>query len=135
MIDASFLLKIFLPEEKSDKAEKKWKSWIEDSIEVAAPTLLIFEVSSALRNKVSRGILKEEDAEEIISLLRDLEIILIYTEDLLTIAWEIGSTLNTAALYDCFYLALSKFLDIPLWTSDKKLYNSAKKKFPFIHLL
>lgn len=135
VVDASFLLKIFLPEEESDQVEGKWRSWIEDSVEIIAPTLFVFEVSSVIRNKVYRGILEEHDAKDIIDQMRDLDLALIYTEDLLDIAWEVGSALNTSTLYDCFYIALSTFLEIPLWTCDKKLFNAAKKKFPLINLL
>ncbi len=134
-IDASFLLKIFLPEEKSDEAEMLWSRWVEDHVEIIVPTLIIFEVTSVIRNKVFRGYLAEKEGEEIINLLKQLDISLIYTEELLDIAWEIGGILNTPTLYDSFYLALPKLLKIPLWTADKKLFQYAKKEFPFIHLL
>lgn len=132
-IDASFLLKLLLPEDKSNEIEGHWKKWIKNSVEVVAPTLIIFEVSSVLRNKVYRGILVEDDTRNIINQLKYFDITLIYTEDLLDMAWEIGSILNTSTLYDCFYIALAKFFDIPLWTADKKLFNSAKRNFPFIN--
>jgi len=134
-IDASFLLKIFLPESKSDQVEDLWKRWIGDHIEIVAPTLILFEISSVIRNKVYRNILSEEEGEEIIKLLKILDFSLIYTEELLDIAWEISTALNTPTLYDCFYLALPKLLRIPLWTADKKLYQSAKREFPFVNLL
>lgn len=134
-IDASFLLKIFLPEIKSDQVEGLWKRWIGDHIEIVTPTLILFEVSSVIRNKVYRNILSEKESEEIIKLLKNLDFSLIYTEELLDIAWEISTVLNTPTLYDCFYLALPKLLRIPLWTADKKLYQSAKREFPFVNLL
>lgn len=135
VIDASFLLKILLPEDKSVKAEELWKGWIKDSIKVVAPTLIVFEVSSVLRNKIYRGILENGDARELINQIKHLDLALIYAEDLLDLAWEIGEMLKPSVLYDCFYIALSKFLDIPLWTADIKLYNSAKEKFPFINVI
>jgi len=134
-VDASFLLKIFLPENKSDEAEELWKSWVGDHVEIMSPTLIMFELSSVIRNKVFRGILSEREGREIINLLNQLDLSLIYTEELLDIAWEIGITLNTPNLYDCFYLALPRLLRIPLWTADKKLFRSAKKEFPFVNLL
>ena len=134
-VDASFVLKIFLPENKSDRAEKLWKAWVEDHVEIMAPTLITFEVSSVIRNKVFRDMLSEREGGEIISLLKQLDISLVFTEELLDIAWEIGTILNTSNLYDCFYLALPKLLRIPLWTADKKLFRSAQKEFPFINLL
>ena len=134
-IDASFLLKIFLPEEKSKEAEELWLQWIEDSVEVVAPTLLIFEVSSVLRNCAFRGTIAEDAADKLIVRLKDLDLRLVYTEDLLLEAWEAAKLLKRPTLYDCFYLALSNFLNIPFWTADRKLYNAAKNLFPRINLL
>lgn len=134
-LDASFLLKIFLPEDKSEEAEILWKAWVGDHVEIMAPTLIMFEVSSVIRNKVFRGHLTAEEGEEITNLLKQLDLSLIYTDELLDIAWEIGMILNTPNLYDCFYIALPKLLGIPLWTANKKVFQSAKKEFPFINLL
>ncbi len=134
-IDASFLLKLFLPEEKSEKAEEIWKGWIDNSIEIVAPTLIVFEVSFVLRNKVYRGIIPPESAKEIVIQLSGLDILLVYTDEILKIAWEISSSLKSSTLYDSFYIALAKFLKIPLWTADKKLYNLTKNDISFINLL
>lgn len=134
-VDASFLLKMFLPENKSDQAEELWRAWVGDHVEIVAPTLIIFEVSSVIRNKVFRRILTEREGRELVSMLRQLDISLVYDEELLDIAWEIGTILNSPNLYDCFYLALPKLLRIPLWTTDKKLFQSAQKEFAFVNLL
>ena len=88
-----------------------------------------------LRNKIYRKILSVDDAEEIITQIKHLDITLVYTEDMLDLAWNIGLQLNLPTLYDCFYIALSKFIDIPLWTADSRLYSAAKKKYSFIHLI
>ena len=123
-VDASFLLKLFLPENKSDQAEELWRAWVGDHVEIVAPTLIIFEVSSVIRNKVFRRILTEREGRELVSVLRQLDISLVYDEELLDIAWEIGTILNSPNLYDCFYLALPKLLRIPLWTTDNSQLTS-----------
>jgi predicted nucleic acid-binding protein len=128
-------LKLFLPEDSSDLVEHQWKNWIENSIEVIAPTLIVFETSSVLRNKVFRGMLDEVDATEMIDRVRHLDLSLIYAQELIELAWGIGRILKTQTLYDCFYLAVGKLFAVPFWTSDKKLYRSAKKEFPFINLI
>jgi predicted nucleic acid-binding protein len=135
LIDASFLLKLLLPEEKSEQAERLWREWIEDSLEIIAPTLVVFETSSVIRNKLYREIIDEEDADRLITQLKELDITLTYTEDILGEAWEISKILNSSTPYVCFYIALSKFLNIPMWTADGKLYNLAKKYFHKINLL
>jgi len=135
VIDASFYLKLVLPEEKSEQVERLWTSWIQESVDVFAPSLFMYEVSSTLRNKVHRKILSINDAEEIKSQLKNLDMTFIYTEDMLDTAWDIASQLNLPTLYDCFYIALSKFLNIPLWTADSKLYNVVNEEFPLINLV
>jgi len=135
VIDAGFYLKLVLPEEKSEQVERLWTSWIQESVDVFAPSLFMYEVSSTLRNKVHRKILSINDAEEIKSQLKNLDMTFIYTEDMLDTAWDIASQLNLPTLYDCFYIALSKFLNIPLWTADIKLYYVVNEEFPLINLV
>lgn len=135
VVDASFLLKLFLPEVKSEEAHRLWGAWIEESVEVAAPTLLMFEAASVIRNKVYKRILEEDDATEVIERLQRMDITLVYTDELLDSAWEIGSRLKSAALYDCFYLALSELLKAPLWTADKRFYDLVDGRYNRLHLL
>jgi predicted nucleic acid-binding protein len=128
-------LKLFLPEDSSDQVERQWRNWIENSIEVIAPTLIVFEAASVLRNKVSRGILDDVDATEMIDRIRHLDLSLIYAPELMELAWGMGTILKAPTLYDCFYLAVAKLFGAPFWTSDKKLYKAAKIEFPFINLI
>lgn len=125
-IDASFLLKLFLPEERSDKVHALWSSWIEGSVEVVAPTLIMFESASVIRNKLHRKLLNKTDAAEIIKCMKRMDMTLVYTDELLEGAWEIGQHLELPALYDCFYLALAQLLNVPLWTADEKMYHRAR---------
>jgi predicted nucleic acid-binding protein len=134
-IDASFLLKLFLPEERSDRAHEIWSSWIEDSVEVVAPTLIIFEAASVIRNKTHRKLLNETNAAEIIERIRRIDMTLVYTDELLESAWKIGLRLRAPALYDCFYLALAQLLDAPMWTADAKLHRTARDIVPRLNLL
>jgi predicted nucleic acid-binding protein len=135
VVDASFLLKLFLPEEGSDQADTLWQGWIDDLSEVCAPTLVVFEVASVLRNKVSRGILDSSVAIEILHVFRSLDLKLVYTDRLLDLAWDVGTTLKVPALYDCFYVALAQLLGCPLWTADGRLYRAVRRRYHFVHLL
>jgi predicted nucleic acid-binding protein len=132
-VDASFLLKLFLPEDLSGQVQDHWRNWIESSIEVVAPTLIVFEASSVLRNKVFRRIVDEADAAEIIDKIRHLELSLVYASELMEMAWEIGKILEAPTLYDSYYVAVAKMFEAPLWTADERLYKSAHKHFPFIN--
>ena len=134
-IDASFLLKLFLPEEYSDKVHELWYSWIEDSVEVVAPNLIMFEAASVIRNKLHRKLLNKTDAAEIIKRMKRMDMTLVYTDELLESAWEIGQHLELPTLYDCFYLALAQLLNAPLWTADEKLYLTTRNLKLGVNLL
>ena len=134
-IDASFMLKLFLPEEHSDKVHELWSSWIEDSVEVVAPTLIMFESASVIRNKLHRKLLNKKDAAEIIKRMKRMDMTLVYTDELLESAWEIGQHLELPTLYDCFYLALAQLLNAPLWTADEKLYRTSRNLKLGVNLL
>jgi predicted nucleic acid-binding protein len=134
-IDASFLLKLFLPEEHSNKVHELWSSWIEDSVEVVAPTLIMFESASVIRNKLHRKLLNKTDAAEIIKRMKRMDMTHVYTDELLEGAWEIGQHLELPTLYDCFYLALAQLLNAPLWTADEKLYRTTRNLKLGVNLL
>ena len=86
-IDASFLIKLFLPEESSDKVHALWSSWIERSIEVIAPTLIMFESASVIRKKLNRKLLNKTDAAETIKRMKRVDMTLVYTDELLEGVW------------------------------------------------
>ncbi len=65
-IDASFLLKIFLPEEKSEKAEKIWIDWINDSVEAGK---YCEQCRDALLYMKERGVHLDEELEGLLGQL------------------------------------------------------------------
>ena len=109
-VDASFLLKLFLPEDLSSRVEDHWRNWIESSIEVVAPTLIVFEASSVLRNKVFRRIVNEADASDMIDKMRHLELSLVYAGELMEMAWEIGKILKLPPSMIAIMLLSQRFL-------------------------
>ena len=117
-VDASFLLKLFLPEDSSEQVDEYWTNWVKSSIEVIAPTLIVFEASSVLRNKVYRGTLDEAEASQMVDKLGHLDLTLVYARELMETAWEVGKVLEAPTLYDSYYIAAAKLLEAPLWTAD-----------------
>jgi predicted nucleic acid-binding protein len=47
-VDASLVLKLVLPEDHSDRAQRLWKNWLVDGIQPISPRLLFYEVTSVL---------------------------------------------------------------------------------------
>ena len=134
-VDASFVIKLVLPEEGSERAEYLWREWRRKGTEIVAPPLLRYEITSVLCNAVYRGRISPEEGLKILSRLLSLPIRFIIHKDLLLEAWNIAVSLKQPAAYDACYLALSRILGCEFWTADKRLYRIAKEKFPHIRLI
>lgn len=46
VVDASVVLKLLLPEERTEAIRNLWARWVEQEVEVAAPFLLAYEVTN-----------------------------------------------------------------------------------------
>jgi len=98
------------------------------SAELNAPTLLDFEVVSALRGLVLRGNLTAARAEDTLTDFDDLKVR----------RWPSGDSLRRRAFqlcdnvsaYDAAYVALAEALDCPLLTRDIRLAKSSGHLVP-----
>jgi predicted nucleic acid-binding protein len=122
-VDASFVVKLLTPEANSDRANGLWTGWLEGKGRIVAPVLLAFEVPSALRKKVQRGLLSAEHGHEavetFVALAKNIE--LISPEALHGRAWELAAKNNQPNLYDSYYMALAETLACRLWSADDHL--------------
>lgn len=116
MIDASVACKWYLDEDESDRAQA-----ILDGDELlVAPALLLAEVGNVLWQRLRKGQIQPRQADEIVTHLPDVFLVLAETRDLLADAVAIARSLDHP-IYDCFYLALTKRWDAPLVTADDSL--------------
>ena len=122
-VDASFVLKLVLPEDYSDKVHQIWSKWVKNGVDICAPYLLVYETHSVIRNKVYRKELTSEEGQSAIKVLMEQNIILYHARTLGEIAWEFARQYDRPTLYGAFYLAVAKELKTEFWTADKKLHN------------
>ncbi len=88
---------------------------------LAAPTLIEYEIGSALRRLCLAGKLDETRARMALRSLDDFSLEL-YEADLLSArSWELRQNVT---FYDASYVALAEMLDVPLYTSDKRLASA-----------
>lgn len=126
-IDASLALKWVLPETYTDRAQKLLRDWITKGYTLIAPTLFIYEVTSALRNKVYRQIITKEEGFSALNQIRRGRIELIISPNLVERAWAISEDLELPTAHDAFYLALAKEEGCEFWTADKNLVKTLKR--------
>lgn len=127
-IDASLVLKWVLPETYTDRAQELLRDWITKRYALIAPTLFIFEVTSALRNKVYRQIITQEEGFSALNQILHGRIELITTPNLVERAWAISEALELPTAYDAFYLALAKEEGCNFWTADENLVRILKRQ-------
>jgi predicted nucleic acid-binding protein len=122
-VDASFVVKLLAPEANSERAERLWVGWLEDGVPIVAPVLLAFEVTSALRKQVQRGLIAPERGREAVETFMALagSLELVGPEGLHRRAWQLASENHQPNLYDSYYVALAERFACPLWSADDHL--------------
>jgi len=62
-VDASFIVAMLTPERYTTPATARWKAWIKDDFRILAPSLLGYEVTSALYRKVLQEQIEPKDGQ------------------------------------------------------------------------
>lgn len=133
VLDTSVVVKWFVAEEDSDKAEIFMLDFQRGEINVIVPTLLEYEIANVLWVKRREGVSKEKAVE----IMKDLENINLPTKtafELMEQAQEF-SYKHDVTIYDAVFLALAHQHSCEFITADKKLYNKVKGQLPWVKLL
>ena len=131
-VDASLVVALVCPEEMTDRALALWERWMREDVRAVAPYLLQYEVTSALRRKVVRGYICEEDGRRALEAALGLDIELMHPPGLCRQAFELAARLGLPSAYHAQYLALAQLMDAPLWTADERLYNAVRASLPYV---
>ena len=134
VVDASFTVKLILPNPEQVRCRELMAEWMQNGITLYAPTLWLYEVTSALAKAVHFDILAETEGRQALQLAQALDVQLIQPDNtLVELAYDWTQRLQRAAAYDSFYLALSESLSAEFWTADKRLVNAVN--LPWLHYI
>lgn len=126
VIDASIVTKWFISEEYSDIAIKIRDCFVEGKLDLLAPDLLSYEVVNAL--KYSK-LFPVTDLKDAVAALDNYGITLIpFKGEFAQKATEIAVKYDIT-IYDAAYIGLAVFLDIHVYSADKKLISKVSKDF------
>jgi len=134
-VDASFALKVVMPEEESQLVSRKWEDWQAGGVTVIAPWLFAFEVMAVLCQKVARKNITKREGLAAWETLCDLGVELRHHEDLWERAWELAAKYLRPTTYDTSYLALAKIMDCDLWTADRRFIKALNGREPCVKWL
>lgn len=115
VVDANVLLYLLIPGKHTADAER----WLEHDPDWAVPRLWRSEVRNVLATYLRAGRIEQAEALALFQravLIIGLEEYEVETVEVLRLAQASG-----CSAYDCEYVALAQFLDVPLVTADRKL--------------
>lgn len=132
VVDASLAVKWGLPEPYTEQAFELAARWANAKTQLTAPCLIIAEITNALYKRVSRKEMDLSTACQALEKVLGFGIEIREEPGLAERVLELAHELKMSATYDAHYLALAEKYGCDLWTGDRKLYNSAKKKFSVV---
>lgn len=123
VLDASVVLKWFLPEEESPQAQKLRQAHLKGETFIYAPSLLIFEVANAL---VTKKKLTESEVEKALSIFFFTDLNFIEFSQILTNRTARTARKYELSIYDASYITLAQVLSSKFITADRKLFEKVK---------
>lgn len=128
VIDASVALKFqFHDEEAVEAATLLLRRYVEGKIDLVAPTLLPYEIVSAVHVAINRKRIEESVGYKAVNYLTSLGINLYGFDELIEMTFNLARK-HGLSPYDCCYLALAERLKCDFITGDRRLYNSCENK-------
>lgn len=124
VVDASIVVKWFVPEQDSKQALKLRDAHAQGRINLYAPDLLVYEVANALRYRTD---ITAADIESDIDALFQFDMMLMTPSSKSASRAASKARLYGISLYDATYLELAEDIGAELVTADSELCKKAEK--------
>lgn len=141
-LDTSVLLKLFFPEEDTEKAHLLMQGIAEANQIIVLPTFAWAEFGSVVRKKIRAREIKPDTAEELWQLfLQYPGIEYLDGHYIREKSWLISSQFDLPTIYDAAFLATAELIqegtrqDCQIWTADQRLINALQNKKKYVHSL
>lgn len=126
VIDASVLVKLYVPEILSDKADRLFSEVQTRNIVLLAPDLIYPESGNILWKKHRLKELSLHEVNEISAAIASVPLTIEPSKPLFQLAVHIGTTYDIT-VYDALYVSLATLYETKLVTADKKLVTALSK--------
>jgi predicted nucleic acid-binding protein len=112
-----------------------WGQWDSEGRQLAAPTLLPYEVANALYRYQKLGYLGAAEVELAFKAALSLPLELHGEPELHWRALDLAKRFSLPAAYDAHYLALAELLEGEFWTADAGLARAVESSLPWVRLV
>ena len=126
VMDASVLIKFYVPEILSDRAERLLTDVEKGHIDLSAPDLIYPEAGNILWKKQRLKELTRSEVEEITNAILSLPLKMEASRPLIPLALDIAIAYRIT-VYDAIYVGLTKVYETTLITADRKLVDVLAK--------
>jgi predicted nucleic acid-binding protein len=133
-IDANLVIRL-VANPADALVRERWEQWDAGGCQLAAPTLLYYEVTNALYRYRTVGLLTASSVQLALKAALALPIRLYGETEVHQRAVRLADKFSLPAAYDAHYLALAEWLGGDLWTADKRLFQSVHAALPWVRLL
>jgi predicted nucleic acid-binding protein len=133
-VDANLVIRL-VAEPADATVREQWEQWDADRRQLAAPTLLYYEVTNALYRYQSAGLLSASAVQLALKAALALPIHLYGDSEIHGRAVRLAERLSLPAAYDAHYLALAEWLGGEFWTADRRLFESVRRDLPWVHVV
>ena len=126
VIDANVLIKLYVPEVFSQRADSLFRDAENRRIDLIAPDLIYPEAGNILWKKQRLKEISRHDVKEITDAILSLPLVAEPVKLLLPLSVDIATEYNIT-VYDAAYVALATVYKTQLVTADKKLVDNLSK--------
>jgi predicted nucleic acid-binding protein len=133
-IDANLIVRL-LASPQDISIRQFWEEWDDANQQLAAPTLLRYEVVNAFYRYEKQGTISRDAVHAALKAALALPIHYYGEAGLHVHALLLAERFSLPAAYDAHYLALAEQLGTELWTADKRLYHAVEQALPWVHYI
>jgi predicted nucleic acid-binding protein len=133
-VDASLVIRL-VADPADESIQRLWEQWDTERRQLAAPTLLYYEVANTLYRYQKLGFMGAASVRLAFEAALALPLELYGKADLHRRALDLAGKLSLSAAYDAHYLALAEYLGSEFWTADRQLARRVQASLPWVHLV